>query len=35
VLVSLAPMESRVRPLLAAAVDGVMTRRAEGSAGEP
>lgn len=33
VLVSLAPMDSRVRSLLAAAVDGVMTRRAEGGAG--
>lgn len=35
VLVSLAPMDGRVRPLLAAAVDGVMARRAEGATGEP
>jgi hypothetical protein len=34
VLVSLAPMDNRVRPLLAAAVDGVMARRAAGSAGD-
>jgi hypothetical protein len=34
VLVSLAPMDERVRPLLAAAIDGVMERRA-GAAAEP